>query len=91
MIKLLQGDCMELMNNIPNESIDLVLTDIPYNVVNREDNGLRKLDKENADVLTSFFVEKNKYLLYIHILMINRKKVKVLLDNLYGKNQIHRL
>ena len=52
MIKLLQGDCMKLMNNIPNESIDLVLTDIPYNVVNREDNGLRKLDKENADVLT---------------------------------------
>ena len=52
MIKLLQGDCMELMNNIPNESIDLVLTDIPYNVVNREDNGLRKLDKENADILT---------------------------------------
>ena len=49
MIKLLQGDCMELMNNIPNESIDLVLTDIPYNVVNREDNGLRKLDKENAN------------------------------------------
>ena len=52
MIKLLQGDCMELMNNIPNESIDLVLTDIPYGVVNREDNGLRKLDKENADILT---------------------------------------
>ena len=52
MIKLLQGDCMELMNNIPNESIDLVLTDIPYNVVNRKDNGLRKLDKENADILT---------------------------------------
>lgn len=52
MIKLLQGDCMELMNNIPNESIDLVLTDIPYNEVNRKDNGLRKLDKENADILT---------------------------------------
>ena len=51
-IKLLQGDCMELMNNIPNESIDLVLTDIPYNKVNRKDNGLRKLDKENADILT---------------------------------------
>ena len=52
MIKLLQGDCMEFMNNIPNESIDLVLTDIPYDEVNRKDNGLRKLDKENADVLT---------------------------------------
>ena len=52
MIKLLQGDCMKLMNNIPNESIDLVLTDIPYNEVNRKDNGLRKLNKENADILT---------------------------------------
>lgn len=52
MVKLLQGDCMELMNNIPNESIDLVLTDIPYDEVNRKDNGLRKLDKENADILT---------------------------------------
>lgn len=52
MIKLLQGDCMKLMNNIPNESVDLVLTDIPYNEVNRKDNGLRKLDKENADILT---------------------------------------
>ena len=52
MIKLLQGDCMKLMNNIPNESIDLVLTDIPYDEVNRKDNGLRKLDKENADILT---------------------------------------
>ena len=34
MIKLLQGDCMKLMNNIPNESVDLVLTDIPYDGVN---------------------------------------------------------
>ena len=57
MIKLLQGDCMELMYNIPNESIDLVLTDIPYNVVNRKDNGLRKLDKENADILTSDLID----------------------------------
>ena len=52
MVKVLQGDCTQLMNNIQNESIDLVLTDIPYNEVNRKDNGLRKLDKENADVLT---------------------------------------
>ena len=52
MIRLLQGDCMELMQNIPNNSVDLVLTDIPYNVVNRNDNGLRNLDKDNADILT---------------------------------------
>jgi site-specific DNA-methyltransferase (adenine-specific) len=34
---LLQGDCLDLIKDIPNESIDLVLTDIPYNV-SRENN-----------------------------------------------------
>lgn len=52
MVKLLQGDCLKLMQDIPDKSIDLVLTDIPYNEVNRKDNGLRKLDKGNADILT---------------------------------------
>lgn len=52
MVKLLQGDCMDILKKIPDYSVDLVLTDIPYNKVNRKDNGLRKLDKENADILT---------------------------------------
>ena len=43
---------MDILKKIPDYSVDLVLTDIPYNKVNRKDNGLRKLDKENADVLT---------------------------------------
>lgn len=30
MIKLLHGDCMELLKNIPDKSIDLVVTDPPY-------------------------------------------------------------
>lgn len=30
MIKLMHGDCLELMKEIPDESIDLVLTDPPY-------------------------------------------------------------
>lgn len=29
-VKLLQGDCLELMSNIPDESIDMVLADLPY-------------------------------------------------------------
>lgn len=52
MYKLLQGNCMDILKKIPDYSVDLVLTDIPYNEVNRKDNGLRKLDKENADILT---------------------------------------
>ena len=51
-VTLWQGDCLELMNNIPDGSVDLVLTDIPYGEVNRNSNGLRKLDKEKADILT---------------------------------------
>lgn len=31
-IKLLHGDCLELMKNIPNKSVDLVLIDPPYNI-----------------------------------------------------------
>lgn len=31
-IQLLHGDCLELMKGIPNNSVDLVLTDPPYNI-----------------------------------------------------------
>jgi len=32
MIKLLHGDCLELMKDIPDKSVDLILTDPPYNI-----------------------------------------------------------
>ena len=32
MIKLEQGDCLELMKQLPDSSIDLVLTDPPYGI-----------------------------------------------------------
>lgn len=31
-IDLRQGDCLELMKDIPDKSIDLILTDPPYNI-----------------------------------------------------------
>jgi DNA modification methylase len=46
------GDCLELMQSIPDKSIDLILTDIPYGEVNRQSNGLRNLDKGLADIVT---------------------------------------
>ena len=52
MIDLRCGDCLDLMKDIPDGSVDFVLTDIPYDAVNRQSNGLRKLDKENADIIT---------------------------------------
>lgn len=51
-MRLIHGDCLVEMQNIPDKSIDLVLTDIPYDEVNRESNGLRKLDKGKADIIT---------------------------------------
>lgn len=50
--RIYQMDCLEGIKLIPDKSIDLILTDIPYNEANRDSNGLRNLDKENADVLT---------------------------------------
>lgn len=44
-------DCMEFMAKQDDNSIDLTLTDIPYDHVNRSSNGLRGLDKGDADVL----------------------------------------
>ena len=46
------GDCLEIMKELPKESVDLVLTDIPYGEVNRKSNGLRNLDKKDADKLS---------------------------------------
>lgn len=54
-------DCLELMKEMELQGIvaDCLLTDIPYGHVNRTDNGLRKLDKNSADIET---FDLNKYL-----------------------------
>ena len=49
---LFHGDCLEIMKNIEDKTASFILTDIPYAEVNRSSNGLRNLDKGNADVLT---------------------------------------
>ena len=49
--KIHLGDCLEIMKNIPNKSIDMILTNIPYGEVNRNSNGLRNLDKGKADII----------------------------------------
>lgn len=52
-------DCMEGIKKIPDHSVDLVLTDIPYSEVSQNGeerkkykNSLRNLDKKDADILT---------------------------------------
>ena len=35
-IKLLHGDCLELMKDIPDKSVDMILCDLPYGVLHRK-------------------------------------------------------
>ena len=45
MIKLLQGDCLELMKKIPDKSIDLILCDLPYGTTRNKWDSTIDLDK----------------------------------------------
>lgn len=55
--KIIHGDCIDIMSEMEDDSVDFTLTDIPYDVVSRSSNGLRNLDKGKADILT-FNLEK---------------------------------
>lgn len=45
---VVQGDCLELMRELPDGCVDAVITDIPYNC-SQESNGLRRLDYGDWD------------------------------------------
>ncbi len=56
-IKIYNDDCISFMKTMKDNSVNFTLTDIPYDVVNRQSNGLRNLDKGMADVLTFDIIE----------------------------------
>lgn len=43
------GNCIELMKQMLNDAVEMTLTDIPYDVVNRDSNGIRNFNKMDAD------------------------------------------
>ena len=49
---MFNADCLDIMAKMNDGVVDFTLTDIPYDAVNRDSNGLRNLDKGNADILT---------------------------------------
>ena len=46
-VTIYHGDCREVLPTLP--AVDLVLTDPPYNCINRATGGLRVIDKGGAD------------------------------------------
>lgn len=50
--EIVQSDAIELMQTLPDNHVDLLLTDIPYARVNKPSNGLRIIDKKEANTET---------------------------------------
>ena len=48
-VTLYNGDCLEHMRGMAAGSVDAVVTDPPYNAINRKTAGLRHFDKGTAD------------------------------------------
>lgn len=61
--KIYNNDCMTLMRKWGQS--DLILTDIPYDGVNKSSNGLRVIDKGTADIIT-FDLDEFCELVYRH-------------------------
>lgn len=66
MISIKQGDCLELMKDISDKSIDMILTDPPYGMnfqSHRRKNIYEKIkNDENLEFLDNFFQECNRVL-----------------------------
>ena len=73
MIQLLHGDCLQLMKDIPDQSIDMILCDLPYGILDFQwDNVIdgkklfveyKRICKQNANVLLFCQIEFAKYLM----------------------------
>lgn len=60
-IDLLQGDCLELMKDIPDESVDMILTDPPYGIAFQSGHRTSRYERikgdQNLDWLDDFVEE----------------------------------
>ena len=73
MIQLLHGDCLELMKDIPDKSIDMILCDLPYGILDFQWDKVidgkklfaeyKRICKQNANVLLFCQIEFAKYLM----------------------------
>ena len=69
MNKILNVNCIEYMKTLPDKSVDFVLTDIPYEEVQRETQGLsqmKSLDSLGAADKGTFSLKELLLTLLIH-------------------------
>ena len=54
-INLYQGDCLEVIKKIPNESVDLILTDPPYGNIIKEEWDKKNDNPFNSELCKEFY------------------------------------
>lgn len=53
MNKLIKGDCYEVIKNIPDKSIDLIVTDPPYKYKNVGGDFIQKIIQRKENIWTT--------------------------------------
>lgn len=91
MIDLKQGDCLEIMKNIPSESIDLIVTDPPYKTTSRGNAGnsggmLQKEINKKGQVFNFNDIECEKYAPEIYRVLKNGSHCYIMTNHI---NLIH--
>jgi len=59
--KIIEGDCLKVMPKLPDKSIDMILTDLPYGTTQNEWDSiipLNKLTKDSIIILSIKFKKK---------------------------------
>jgi site-specific DNA-methyltransferase (adenine-specific) len=88
-------DAIKLLKKLKDNSIDLFLTDIPYEKVNKKSNGLRKLDKKDANTKTfelkDFLEEVNRKTKGSGYIFCGKEQVSEIFDFFSSRNLTTRL
>lgn len=88
-------DALKLLNNLKDKSVDLFLTDIPYEKVNKKSNGLRVLDKKKANTKTfnlqEFLKEVNRVTKGSGYIFCGKEQVSEIFDFFASKDITTRL
>ena len=93
MYKLLNGDCLELIKKIPNESVDMICTDPPYKITARGNGGnsggmFQKKEVNNGKVFKTNNLEIEDWLPELYRVLKDKSHCYIMTNN---KNITHYL
>ena len=92
-IDLRKGDCLDIMKDIPNDSVDLVVTDPPYKVTARGNSGnsggmFQKKEVKSGKVFTHNTIEIDEWLPELYRVLKDKSHCYIMTNN---KNITHYL